>query len=69
MSGLIQKYFVQRLADPERKHDHCDFFVLDLSHSDAAVEAAKTYARLTGNQRLLLDIEEKFPSAGMGGGA
>ena len=65
MSGLAQKYFVQKLNDPERQHDHCDFFVLDLSHSDAAVAAAKEYARLTKNTRLLLDLEEQFPSAGL----
>jgi len=43
--GVYRKYEVKRLNDMEGKHDHCQFFVLDLDHDEYAVPALKAYAK------------------------
>lgn len=43
-NGLERRYAVKRLADPEGKHDGCDFFVLDLVHDRFAYNALAAYA-------------------------
>lgn len=41
--GLYQKYHVDRLRDPDGKHDKCPFFVLDPVHDIHARDALITY--------------------------
>ena len=58
--GLYEKYFVERMADPEGKHDACDYFVLDLVHDPIARPALVAYvieARIRGYQKLADDLE------------
>jgi len=42
--GLYQKYKVERLNDPDGKHDECFLFVLDIKHDRHAREALYSYA-------------------------
>jgi hypothetical protein len=41
--GLYQKYHVERLNDPEGKHEDCPFFVLDIIHDRYARYAMQCY--------------------------
>lgn len=43
-NGLFDKYQVTRRDDPDRKHDDCTYFVLDLTHDETARYAAESYA-------------------------
>jgi hypothetical protein len=61
-AGLVRKYDVRRLRDVDGRHEDCEFFILDLSHDQWAVVAAKEYAQLTGNAALLNDLNDRFPS-------
>lgn len=60
--GIYRKYFVQRLGDWERKHDKCDFFVLDLVHDKYAKAALRTYASLCESEypELAKDIHKRI---------
>ncbi len=42
--GVYKKYNVERLNDPEGKHDNCEYFVLDLVHDKFAKPALLAYA-------------------------
>ena len=42
--GLHRKYSVRRLGPTERKHEGCEFFVLDWHHDKFAVPAIRAYA-------------------------
>lgn len=42
--GVYRKYLVKRLRDREKKHAHCEFFVLDLMHDPFAIPALTEYA-------------------------
>ena len=44
--GLYQKYIVERIHDPARKHIDCNYFVLDLTvgHDPFVAAALRTYA-------------------------
>lgn len=42
--GLYRKYHVERIDDPDGKHDECDYFVLDLNHDPFARKALEEYA-------------------------
>ena len=42
--GLYRKYSVRRLKDKTRKHEYCEYFVLDWSHDKFAPVAALAYA-------------------------
>lgn len=45
--GLYQKYTVRRTngsSEPGGKHEHCEYFVLDLDHDKFAYAALKAYA-------------------------
>ena len=42
--GLYEKYKVERLDDPDKKHARCRFFVLDLEHDEFSMEALRAYA-------------------------
>lgn len=43
--GLYRKYYVKRLKDKERKHQFCNYFVLDLKHDKFAKRALWAYAQ------------------------
>lgn len=54
--GLYQKYTVRRTdgsSCPGGKHEHCDYFVLDLVHDRHAFDALEAYAK---------SAERAFPS-------
>lgn len=58
-TGLYSKYLVDRLNDPDGKHNACDFFVLDLKHDPIARGAALAYAevaRVMGYEQLANDL-------------
>jgi hypothetical protein len=42
-TGLYSKYMVERINDPDGKHNDCDFFVLDLTHDPIARFAMNFY--------------------------
>lgn len=48
--GLYRKYSVQRLRDPEGKHDNCWYFVLDPTHDPIARVALNAYADEAGRR-------------------
>lgn len=50
--GIYRKYRVQRLGDKLKKHRFCDYFVLDWTHDEFAIPAARAYADA---------CESKFP--------
>lgn len=46
--GLFQKFYVERTDGTSaagRKHDGCDYFVLDLTHDPFALPALAAYAK------------------------
>jgi hypothetical protein len=46
-TGLIHKFDVTRTdgtSAPGKKHDGCDYFVLDLTHDPHAIPALRAYA-------------------------
>jgi hypothetical protein len=66
--GLYQKYQVKRLNDPNRKHDNCQYFVLDLTHDPYAIPALAAYAEACEAQyaNLAKDLREIIASKSMG---
>lgn len=45
--GLYRKFHVYRAdgsSDPGGKHEHCEYFVLDLTHDKHAIPALRAYA-------------------------
>lgn len=58
--GVIEKYFVTRLRDPERKHDDCWFFVLDIKHDPLAQEALAAYADAAAAQGYMTLRDDLF---------
>ena len=45
--GIYRKFRIERTdgrSDPGKKHEHCEYFVLDLSHDEFAVPAIRAYA-------------------------
>jgi hypothetical protein len=64
--GLYNKFRVERVdgqSEPGRKHDGCDYFVLDLTHDPHAAPALKAYADSCRAQYPLLaaDLDAKVP--------
>lgn len=56
MSGLEQRFNVEKIEDPEGKHASCRFFVLDLDHDKTARSALHYYAVTTENEALAQDL-------------
>ena len=61
--GLYNKFIVKRTdgrSDPGKKHDRCEYFVLDLTHDPFARPALSTYAAACRAEYPLLaaDIDE-----------
>jgi hypothetical protein len=45
--GLYEKFRIERIdgrSGPGKKHEHCDYFVLDLNHDPHAFPALEAYA-------------------------
>jgi len=60
-TGLEPRYHVEKIDDPNGKHDDCRYFVLDPQHDPLAREALLRYALLagqTGNSELARDLRE-----------
>lgn len=63
--GLFRKFVVERTdgkSAPGRKHDGCEYFVLDLTHDQRAIPALRAYAGaadLDGDHALATDIYAK----------
>ena len=73
-TGLYAKFTVTRTdgqSEPGRKHDHCDYFVLDLTHDPFALPALKAYAEACRSEypALASDLDAKLESAGLIGQA
>lgn len=64
--GLYRKFWVERTdgqSAPGRKHDGCEYYVLDLTHDPLAVPALGAYAaaaRAAGFALLADDLEAKL---------
>lgn len=62
--GLYEKFKVSRTdgsSKPGRKHDGCEYFVLDLTHDEFALPSLIAYARACRKKFPLLakDLDEK----------
>lgn len=60
MAGLEARYDVQKINDPEGKHEDCRYFVLDPQHDPLAREALAEYAVLAskaGHEGLARDLD------------
>jgi hypothetical protein len=51
--GLYDKFKVERVSDPDNKHQNCRYFVLDLTHDRFAAPALTAYANA---------CQEEFPA-------
>lgn len=65
--GLYRKYKVERLdgsSEPGRKHEKCDYFVLDLTHDPFATPALAAYATACEEEypELAADLRRKVVS-------
>jgi hypothetical protein len=49
--GIISKFIVTKIHDPEGKHDNCFFFVLDPKHDYFARQALSTYAQVCNSEQ------------------
>lgn len=63
-TGLYKKFYVARTdgsSSPGGKHEHCEYFVLDLVHDKYAVPALKAYAEACRDEypELAGDLIEK----------
>jgi hypothetical protein len=60
--GLYGKFRVERIdgqSAPGKKHDNCDYFVLDITHDPLAVHALRAYAdaaEAAGYEKLAADL-------------
>lgn len=62
--GSYRKFQVLRLdgkSQPGEKHEHCEYFVLDLDHDPHAIAAIRAYAESCEKDRpkLARDLREK----------
>lgn len=67
-TGLIHKFNVERTdgtSAPGKKHDGCDYFVLDLTHDPHAVPAIRAYADSCREDYPVLarDLDAKVPAS------
>lgn len=47
-AGLERRYHVEKVNDPDGKHNTCEYFVLDPEHDAFAVPALRAYADAVG---------------------
>jgi len=67
--GLYGKYFVRRTdgsSEPGGKHEHCEYFVLDLTHDPKAPAALAAYAQQCAEDYPLLydDLNDLLAGTG-----
>jgi hypothetical protein len=67
--GLYGKFYIDRVdgqSEPGKKHDGCDYFVLDLTHDPFAIPAIKAYAIACAAEypALAHDLLQKVAAAG-----
>jgi hypothetical protein len=60
--GIIAKYHVRKINDPDLKHLDCFFFVLDPEHDPFARAALAAYAQACNSTypRLAMDLRAKL---------
>ena len=63
--GLYEKFIVERTdgqSEPGRKHDECEYFVLDLTHDPFALPALMSYWAACEDEYPLLarDLTDKI---------
>lgn len=56
--GLEVRYNVEKINDPNGKHDNCRYFVLDPQHDETAREALRWYAARTPHDALRRDLHD-----------
>lgn len=66
--GLYGKFRIERTdgqSEPGRKHDGCDYFVLDMTHDPFALAAIEAYATACEDKfpHLAFDLREKYLNA------
>lgn len=68
--GLYNKFTVVRNFDPKRKHDNCEYFVLDLEHDPFAKPAILAYAKACEKTHPALadDLRKKAKTKNFKGG-
>lgn len=60
--GLYRKYEVRRVdgsTNQGGKHEHCEWFVLDLTHDKFAIPALKAYSQACANEYPILSNDLK----------
>lgn len=58
--GMFQKFYVTRTdgsSEPGGKHEHCNYFVLDLVHDKHAPDAMRAYATACASTHPILSAE------------
>ncbi len=55
-AGLVERYRVEKIHDPDGKHAECRYFVLDPQHDPAARPALEAYAANTWTDPLQRDL-------------
>lgn len=55
--GLYGKYKVERLSDPDGKHEDCYYFILDTVHDKHSLAALEAYAGSCMNEYPLLAMD------------
>lgn len=63
--GLFQKFIVTRTdgsSGPGGKHEHCEYFVLDIDHDQHAMPALEAYARTCAatHPELAVDLQQRY---------
>jgi hypothetical protein len=64
--GIYKKFFVERTDGSSGnggKHEHCQYFVLDVTHDPFAIPALKAYADACAEEYPVLSVELKELSA------
>ena len=59
--GLYAKFQVERI-DGSNRHNHCDYYVLDVTHDPHALPALEAYAksaRIEGYEQLADELDAK----------
>jgi len=58
--GIYEKFVVTRTdgsSEPGGKHEHCRYFVLDISHDPFAIPALRAYAEACAAESPVLSVE------------
>lgn len=58
--GIYEKFVVNRTdgsSEPGGRHEHCQYFVLDISHDPFAVPALRAYSEACAAEYPVLSVE------------